>query len=273
MWQGNVEKMHNKLGAPVSYTLPIGDDRVDINPLIGKFIRIEHSGTINCINCGAKTKKSYSQGYCYPCMKKLAACDMCIVKPETCHFDQGTCREPDWAETHCMRPHYAYLSNSSGVKVGITRETQIPTRWIDQGAIQALAIARAQTRFQVGLLEVAIKQHLNDKTDWRKMLRNQVESIDLTKIRDDIFVKCQADFDGLNKRFGQGAIELLPAEKQVEIAFPVDVYPEKVKSFNLDKNPIAEGMLQGIKGQYLIMDTGVINIRKYTGYDLKLSAE
>lgn len=206
-------------------------------------------------------------------MMKLAACDMCIVKPETCHYDQGTCREPDWAETHCMRPHYAYISNSSGVKVGITRETQIPTRWIDQGAVQALAIARAQTRFQVGLLEVAIKKHLNDKTDWRKMLRNQVEDIQLSRIRDEIFEKCKSDIDALNKRFGEGSIQILPDEKQVEISYPVSEYPEKVKSFNLDKNPVAEGVLQGIKGQYLIMDTGVINVRKYTGYEWCLSTE
>ena len=271
MWQGNVEKMQSAIGTPVQYELPIGETTVAMNPLIGKPIKIEYTGTINCIHCGAKTKKSYSQGYCYPCMMKLAACDMCIVKPETCHFDQGTCREPDWAETHCMRPHFVYLSNSSGLKVGITRETQIPTRWIDQGAVQALAIAKAQSRFQVGLMELAIKQHLNDKTDWRKMLRNQVEHINLAEIRDEIFSTCESEFTALRERFGEDSIELLGSETQVEIQFPDEQYPVKIKSFNLDKDPVAEGVLQGIKGQYLILDTGVLNVRKYTGYEWQLS--
>lgn len=271
MWQGNIEKMHNQLDSPVNYRLPIGDDLVDINPLIGKQIKIEYSGTINCINCGAKTKKSYSQGYCYPCMMRLAACDMCIVKPETCHFDQGTCREPEWAMSHCMQPHYVYLANSSGIKVGITRETQIPTRWIDQGAVQALPIAIGQSRFQVGLLEVAIKQHVNDKTDWRRMLKNLVEPTELSTIRDEIFSHSEAEINALNKRFGEGSIQLLADEQQVEINYPVLEYPEKVKAFNLDKQASAEGTLQGIKGQYLIFDTGVINVRKYTGYEWTLS--
>lgn len=271
MWQGNIEKMHNQLDETVSYTLPIGEARVDMNPLIGKPIKIEYTGTINCINCGAKTKKSYSQGYCYPCMMRLAACDMCIVKPETCHFDEGTCREPEWAMSHCMQPHYVYLANSSGVKVGITRETQIPTRWIDQGAVQALPIAIGQSRFQVGLMEVALKQFVNDKTDWRKMLKNLVEEVDLTLIRDEIFSKCQNEIDAINERFGKGSIELLTDENPVEINYPVTQYPEKVKSLNLDKVPIAEGVLQGIKGQYLILDTGVLNVRKYTGYEWKFS--
>ncbi len=253
MWQGNIEKMQNKLEETVNYALPIGDALVPMNPLIGKPIKIEYNGIINCINCNAKTKKSYSQGYCYPCMMKLAACDMCILKPETCHFDQGTCREPDWGLSHCMRPHYVYLANSSGVKVGITRETQIPTRWMDQGAVQALPIAMAQSRYQVGLMEVILKQHMNDKTDWRRMLKNQVEKLDLTTIRDEVFIQCKAEIEALNSQFDTGSIKWLANEAQVEIQYPVTAYPEKVKA------------------QYLIMDTGVINVRKYTGYEWTMS--
>lgn len=263
--------MQNSLDETVEYTLPIGDELVPMNPLLGKQIKIEYTGVINCVHCGAQTKKSYCQGHCYPCMMRLAACDMCIVKPETCHYDKGTCREPDWAQSHCMQPHTVYLANSSGVKVGITRQTQIPTRWIDQGAVQALPIATGQTRFQVGLLEVAIKQHVNDRTDWRRMLKSQAESLDLGEIRDRLFVECEADIQALNDRFGEGCIQLLPTGQQVEIQYPVNLYPEKIKALNLDKQTVVQGVLQGIKGQYLMMDTGVINVRKYTGYEWRLS--
>lgn len=273
MISGNIEKMITRLNGEAQYQLPVGESRVDMNQYLGKKISLHYTGTINCVHCGSKTKKSYSQGYCYPCMIKLAECDMCIVKPETCHFDQGTCREPDWAMTHCMQPHYVYLSNSSGIKVGITRATQIPTRWIDQGAVQALPIAKAQTRYQVGLMEVAIKSQVMDKTDWRKMLKNQVEAADLAQKRDEIFQACQTDIRSLQQRFGEDAIELMPDEETVTINYPVLEYPEKIKAINLDKTPDASGILMGIKGQYLIFDIGVINVRKYTGYEILFSAE
>ena len=133
--QGNLLKMTSQLQQDtVLYSLPIGSEQVPLNPYIGKTIRLEYSGQINCIACGRKTKKSFNQGYCFPCMRSLAECDMCIVRPEQCHFDQGTCRDEQWALRHCMQEHIVYLANSSGLKVGITRHTQIPTRWIDQGA-------------------------------------------------------------------------------------------------------------------------------------------
>lgn len=167
MLSGNLEKMRATLGDTMEYSLPIGEERLALNPLIGKSLQITAEGTINCIACGRKTKKSYSQGHCYPCSQRLASCDLCIMKPETCHYDKGTCREPQWGEAHCMQPHFVYLSNTSGVKVGITRQTQIPTRWIDQGATQALPIFKVQTRLQSGLVEVMCKTHVADRTDHR----------------------------------------------------------------------------------------------------------
>ena len=139
----------------IEYQLPVGENSLALNALIGKHVNITFDGAINCSHCGRKTKKSYSQGFCYPCMQKLAQCDMCIMKPETCHLDKGTCREPQWGEENCMIPHYVYLANTSGLKVGITRHTQIPTRWIDQGATQALPIFKVNTRLQSGLVEIA----------------------------------------------------------------------------------------------------------------------
>jgi len=280
MTLGNIRKMTARLTADpafdlvssVEYNLPIGDENINMNQFIGKGISLKYTGTINCVHCGKKTKKSYSQGHCYPCMKKLASCDMCIMKPETCHYDQGTCREPAWGEDNCMRPHYLYLANSSGdsVKVGITRETQIPTRWIDQGAIQALAIAKVQTRLQVGLLEVALKEFVKDKTDWRKMLKNDVCETDLAARRDELFELTKSAIIELRNRFGVDAIQLIDDGEAVRISFPVDEYPEKVKAHNFEKQAEVSGVLKGIKGQYLILDTGVLNVRKFSGYEVEL---
>ena len=253
------------------YNMVLGDHRVDTNALIGHSISLSYLGEIHCHHCQRLTKKSFSGGYCFPCSQKLAQCDLCIMKPETCHYAAGTCREPEWGEQFCMQDHIVYLANSSGIKVGITRAGQIPTRWIDQGATQALPIFRVSTRYQSGLVEVLFKNHVSDKTDWRKMLKGEAEPLDLEQIRMTLMAECADDVVALQAQFGEQAITPLTDQQVVEIQYPVQAYPEKIKSINLDKTPEITGVLQGIKGQYLIFDIGVINIRKYTGYQLKMS--
>lgn len=272
MATGNFDKMMGTLGETVEYALPLGDTVLPLQPLLGKPLRIAYSGTINCTACGRKTRKSYSQGHCYPCSQRLASCDLCIMKPETCHYDKGTCREPEWAETHCMQPHFVYLSNTSGVKVGITRHTQIPTRWIDQGATAALPIFRVETRLQSGLVEMMCKSHVADKTDWRKMLRGEGEAVDLYAKRDELLQLCEGELKGFVSRFGGQALQPLPEAEVISLNYPVEQYPNKITSLNLDKTPEIEGTLLGIKGQYLILDSGVLNIRKYTGYQVTVEA-
>lgn len=155
---GHIKKMRSTLdNGTIQYHLPMDDELVNMNDLLGQHVTIRYDGLIHCSHCGRKTNKSFSQGFCYPCMQSLAQCDMCIMKPETCHYDQGTCREPEWGEKHCMIEHVVYLANSSGLKVGITRHSQVPTRWIDQGAIQAIPLIRVKTRQQSGLVEDALK--------------------------------------------------------------------------------------------------------------------
>ncbi|MEQ8514948.1 MAG: DUF2797 domain-containing protein, partial [Chromatocurvus sp.] len=139
---GHVRKMRTILADTVQYRLPLGDSETPLNDWIGRTLRLSFLGDIHCIYCDRKTRKSFSQGYCYPCFKRLARCDSCIVKPETCHFFAGTCREPEWGEANCMIDHVVYLANTSGIKVGITRGSQVPTRWMDQGATQALPVFR-----------------------------------------------------------------------------------------------------------------------------------
>jgi len=268
---GNLRKMITRHDSPVRYELVLGEQRVGVNEHLGKQVQLMFLGEINCIHCSRKTSKSFNQGYCFPCMRSLAECDSCIVKPETCHFEAGTCRDPEWAKGHCFQDHYVYLANSSGVKVGITRGNQIPTRWMDQGATQALPIFRVKSRFISGLLEMELKQHVSDRTDWRKMLKGVAEPVDLAAERQRLVAECQDAITSLSDRFGADAVVPLE-EVVVEIDYPVLAYPDKVKSLNFDKDVLVEGTLEGIKGQYLILDKGVINMRKFGGYLVEFSA-
>lgn len=271
--RGALTKMAVRLDSPVQYALRLDDAEVALNPLLGKTLRLEYLGAIHCTHCGRRTKKSFSQGYCYPCFTRLAQCDSCIVSPEKCHFEAGTCREPAWGERFCMTDHVVYLANSSGVKVGITRATQLPTRWLDQGASQALPILRVATRQQSGLVEDLLRSQVADRTNWRALLKGDAAPVDLPAVREQLFDTCRAGLEGLQQRFGLQAIQPLADAEVVDIRYPVEAYPAKIASFDLDKNPLVEGTLLGIKGQYLILDTGVINIRKYTAYQLAASCQ
>jgi len=265
--KGNIRKMQAALADPVRYTLPIGNEQLALNAHIGETISLHYTQQINCVACGRKTNKSFAQGHCYPCFRTLAACDMCIMKPETCHYAAGSCREPAWGETNCFQPHYVYLANSSAVKVGITRGSQIPTRWIDQGASQALPVFRVASRYQSGLLEVILKQHVSDRTDWRKMLKAEAEAVDLRQVRDKLLSVCEAEITAIRQQYGERVIEILD-ETTVAIHYPVQQYPVKINALNFDKDNTLNGRLLGIKGQYLILDSGVLNMRKFSGYHI-----
>ena len=217
---GALRKMTAQLNenGQVSYQLPIGEQLLPLNELMGKTLTLQYHQHISCSHCGRKTKKSFSQGFCYPCMQKLAQCDMCIMKPETCHFEQGTCREPEWGEKHCFTPHYVYLANTSGLKVGITRHTQIPTRWIDQGATQALPIFKVSTRLQSGLVEIALAEFIADKTNWRTMLKGNADDIDLKEKAGVLIPQISAKLDEVRLKYGEASVEQL-SEKYCKLTF------------------------------------------------------
>lgn len=265
---GNLSKMRVAATSPVSYQLPLGEQLLDINSLIGSQLRLSYTGAINCVHCNRLSKKSFNQGFCYPCFRKLAACDSCIVSPEKCHFAAGTCREPEWAEQNCFTDHFVYLANSSGVKVGITRGTQLPTRWIDQGASAGLPIFRVANRRLAGLLEAELRAHVSDRTQWQAMLKGAPAPVDLVAAREQLFRYAEEAIDALMADAGPADIVVLDDVSTEYFEFPVAHYPEKVKSFNLDKTAEISGILQGIKGQYLIFDSGVINVRKFGGYNV-----
>lgn len=287
--QGICHKMHAGLTdlsltdqqthkANVEYKFILDRSEIDLPFSLGQEIEIEWTGKITCVSCGSKTHKSYSQGHCFKCFKTKAACDMCIMKPETCHYHLGTCREDDFAHEVCFQPHIVYLANSSALKVGITRIGQMPTRWLDQGATQALPIMKVGSRRLSGQLEIMFGAQVADKTDWRKLLKGEAEPLNLLETREQLIQEFAPKIQSIRDEFSQNlefneTVELLEDELPREFVYPVDQYPEKIKSHNLDKTPVIRGKLQGIKGQYLILDTGVINIRKYTGYEIKIRTE
>jgi hypothetical protein len=268
---GKLSKMSVTSDSPVSYRLTLGDQEIDMNAYLGKKIRFVSNSEILCLHCQRRTNKSFSQGYCYPCFIKLPQCDRCIMSPELCHFKQGTCRDPEWGEQHCQQEHIVYLANSSGLKVGITRNTQVPTRWMDQGAIQALPIFSVTTRYLSGLLEVMMKEWVADKTNWRKMLKHDVSPIDLVSERDRLLALAESPLAELQAAYPD-QITVLTEENAWDFDYPHLSWPEKIKTFNLDKLPEVEGELIAIKGQYLILDTGCFNVRKFTSYDVSLYA-
>jgi len=261
---GHIEKMETSLlSGAAQYQLALDSQAVEMNALVGQHIELTFNQTIQCSNCARVTPKSYSQGFCFPCARSLARCDLCIMKPETCHFHLGTCRELEWGKTHCFAPHIIYLANSSGLKVGITRKTNMPGRWIDQGAIGAIPILEVATRLESGQVEDALKAHVSDKTNWRKMLKNETENINLVEAKNTLLAEIPELIDRL------GATRL--NDDVVNIDYPVLQYPSKINSLNFEKTPVISGVLNGIKGQYLLLDSGVLNIRKFGSYHVTLS--
>jgi len=261
--------------SPVSYKMRVENELIDLNVLIGTELKIRHTGRILCINCDRVTRKSFAQGYCYNCFCKLAETDTCIMSPEKCHFDQGTCRDPEWAQSHCMQPHVVYLANTSGLKVGITRGDQVPVRWMDQGATEALPIAVVSERKLAGIVEDQLREHVSDRTQWQRMLKGEAPEIDLDQQWQSLQRLAASELDSISESYSEEDISFKDTTPEQALAFtyPLDDPPAKVKAMNLDKTPEVAGVLTGIKGQYLIFETGVLNVRKFTGYEVEVSSQ
>ena len=257
-YKGNIIKMKTKLMKKVKYTLSLGEDDILMNDLIGKEILFTWNGEIICIACGRNTNKSFAQGFCYPCFIKVPETSECILRPELCQAHEGIARDMEWADKHCLQDHCVYLAISSGLKVGVTRFEQILTRWIDQGAWKAIQLSKTPNRHIAGSIEVILKAYVSDRTQWQRMLKNQlIEGIDLLEEKNKM----------LNHLPDELKLYLSNDNKITELNYPVNEYPQKVKSLSFDKIREIEGKLWGIKGQYLIFDDGtVLNIRKHTGY-------
>lgn len=262
LYEGNILKMRTELDDPVKYTLPIGENWIVMNDLVGKEIKMSFTGQINCISCGKRTKTSFSQGFCYNCLQTAPEASESVIRPELSKTQFGIARDLEWGQKNDLIDHYVYLAVSNKVKVGVTRNHQIPTRWIDQGASSAIKLAITPNRHIAGVIEVFLKQHFADKTNWRAMLKNEIaQDADLPKEK-------------------QKVVDLLPAELRkyidadnevTSIEYPVEQFPTKIASIGFDKLPEIEGKLAGIKGQYLLFnDNRVLNIRKHNGYFLRV---
>lgn len=262
MARGNLRKMTVQLGDEVQYTLNL-NQKVYMNAFIGYQIRLEWNGVINCSVCRKTTKKSFGQGFCYNCFVEAPESAECILRPELCRAHLGEGRDAEWEEKNHNRPHIVYLAASSAVKVGVTRADQLPVRWIDQGASSAIILAETENRFDAGRIEVVLKEFFTDKTNWQRMLKNEIDtSIDLVEEKWSLEECLPGDI-----------ISYFSEDDYItQINYPVDEYPFKVKSLSFDKTPVIEGVLVGIKGQYLIFDGGeVLNIRKHTSYHIEIS--
>jgi hypothetical protein len=254
--------MYTEFREPIQYRLKLEGDEILINNLLGKKINFEFAGRIDCVSCGVRTKKAFGQGFCYPCFANSPDNAECILRPELCEGHLGGGRDPEWEKKHHVQPHYVYLAVSSGLKVGITRNTQIPTRWIDQGASSAIILAEVPYRRLSGEIEVALKEFYNDRTNWQRMLKNEIIDANLLKMKAEAKSRLPKDLQ-----------QYVTEDDNVwNLNFPTLDTPIKVKSLRLEKVHSVEGVLTGIKGQYLIFDNlNVINIRNHAGYYVKLS--
>lgn len=256
LYEGVLRKMQTENGSPIQYFLVFENDFINMNQALNKEVQIDFI-KFQCLNCG-HDRPIYRQGFCKTCFYETPTAGEWIMKPElsTAHLDQED-RDLEFEKKMQLQPHIVYLANSSNVKVGVTRKSQVPTRWIDQGAHEAIEIVEVPNRYLAGITEVALKDHVSDKTSWQKMLKNDIEDLDLTEWRSKLKPY-------IPEEVSQYFIE---DNSETNLEFPVLQYPEKVKSLNLDKTPNYSGVLKGIKGQYLIFeDNTVFNVRGSEGY-------
>ncbi|MCO5259276.1 MAG: DUF2797 domain-containing protein [Crocinitomicaceae bacterium] len=254
--------MATVLNESVTYSLFYDNQPIHINEFIGKPFHIRFTRNIYCVNCSKRITKTFQNGLCFNCFQTAPEAAECTIRPELCRAHLGEGRNVEWESKNHNQPHIVYLAASSEVKVGVTRSTQAPTRWIDQGASAAIRLAETPNRYEAGKLEVALKSIFTDKTNWQKMLKNEIdESIDL--VDEKWRLQEQLPYE-LTTFFSEN-------DDVTTIHYPVLHYPKKVKSLSLDKEPDIEKTLIGIKGQYLLFsDETVINIRKHEGYEVEL---
>lgn len=259
-YHGVLQKMQTDLQDTIQYYMVFENDVLNVNQLLDKKLSISFD-KYQCMNC-AKNKEIYRQGFCKSCFYEAPQAGEWIMHPEksTAHLGIAD-RDLEFEQRVQLQPHIVYLALSSNVKVGVTRKTQVPTRWIDQGATQALPILETPNRYLAGIAEVALKSHVADKTNWRAMLKNEVAEADLKHVRTEL------------KQYLPEEVRpyILEATDVLHLNFPVLSHPQKVKSLNLSKTPEYTGVLKGVKGQYLIFeDHTVFNVRNNEGLVVKI---
>jgi len=261
-YQGILTKMETEPGNPIQYYMVFENSFLNVNQLLGKDFEINFLHFC-CLNC-TKKKKIWRMGFCYDCFYSSPSAGDWIMRPELSTAHMGVAdRDLDFETRAQVQPHIVYLAAASDVKVGVTRKTQIPTRWIDQGASQAMPIIEVPNRYLAGITEVALKNHMSDKINWKKMLLNNISPIDLSSQR--AFVRPLLP-DEVQEYFDT------TEEKLYHIEYPVLEYPKKINTLNLVTTPNFQGKLIGIKGQYLIFEDGtVFNVRAFEGFAVQIN--
>jgi hypothetical protein len=253
-----LDKMTVSPTNPVSYKL---GDVISLNAILSKRLTIQSTGNIFCISCNRKITKTFADGLCFPCFRSSPLASECIIRPEKCEAHLGKGRDPEWEQQYHNQPHYVYLAVSSSLKVGVTQHLNIPTRWIDQGASSAIIIAKTPNRYLAGCIEVQLKKVVSDRTSWQKMLKNQLPHIDLESEKKRLRTFLSTELQSF----------VCDSTTHVEFSYPALHFPTQIKSLSLQKIPEISGLLIGIKGQYLIFESGhVFNVRKHTGYEVYL---
>ena len=261
MFEGTLKKMRTEKEDPINYFLDMEEGFLHMNQCLGKTIQIQHTGS-QCLNCN-QSFPVFRQGFCKSCFFDSPATGDWIMRPELSKAHLGEAdRDLDYEKKMQLQPHIVYLALSSHLKVGVTRKSQLPTRWIDQGAHEAMVLLEVPNRYLAGVGEVALKAHFSDKTNWRKMLQHKAEPIEWEVERNKAITLLPSDLK-----------PYLSTEVTIEsLTFPVLQYPEKVNSLNLTKIPLFEGKLIGVKGQYLLFeDQTVFNVRSNEGQRVKLT--
>lgn len=260
IFEGQIRKMITENTSPVHYYLNLKDDYLDVNQQIGKKIRVIHDHN-ECLNCGLD-HLIYRMGYCKSCFYTVPEANENIIRPELSKAHLGIeDRNLEWEMKFQLQPHIVYLAVSSDIKVGVTREQQLYTRWIDQGASYATVFAKTDNRYEAGVIEVALKNYVADKTGYQKMLKNEVPEIDLIQQKDNLKLYIPEEM----LRF------YVPDTRIFTFEYPVEIYPPKIKSLNLLKQSEYEGKLVGIKGQYWIFEDGTVwNVRGHEGFYVKI---
>ena len=258
-----LRKMASNTDGRVHYTLVLNGDPVDLDRYIGGRFTVRATGALSCVICGRPVKKLFGQGYCFPCLQRAPEAAECILRPELCRAHVGEGRDPAWEREHHDTEHVVYLSYTGGIKVGVTRSTQVPTRWVDQGAVAAVAIARVPYRQLAGLIEVELKRSFADRTNWRAMLKHVEPDPDaLLEARTAALTALPAELAAYGTMHGEPLV----------LTYPVLAYPPKVTSVSLEKTPEVSGRLVGVKGQYLIWEDGrVLNVRTNSGVHVLLT--
>lgn len=258
---GQLLKMTHEWKDPIQYYLSLDSKPYPLTDRIGKVVTLKFPGVITCVECGRKIDKTYNDGYCFPCARDLPENAICSVRPEACVHEFGNEQDKEFFREYCNVEHCVYLSLTSGVKVGVTRHFNVPSRWIDQGAVKALVIARTPQRVLAGKIEVALAKNMPDKTNWRKMLKGEIEDVDLLAMREKVLQWVPGDF----RQY------VVMDEKEQIFNYPIKTFPEKIVSHDLNKVRELTSELRGIKGQYLIFQDKVLNLRKYSGFHVEFT--